>query len=188
MEAIHRSRSSRSKSRSSRSKSRSKSRSSRSKSRSRSHSRSRSLSSRSSSSKSSRSSRRRSLYPSPPKTKHSTRRYRKGKLHSIGICEQDNSILVNKLQQFAVDNNVAEGLDQLQRCILARRSDRFKLSKKGFPPDQKHDDMIDALVRILPKYRSLLRRTPAELASVKIRFYSKPKHAFIMMLNGSVVL
>ena len=71
---------------------------------------------------------------------------------------------------------------------MARRDDRHKLLKKGVPSDQKYDDMISAIVRLLTHYRTLERKTPRELKTVKVRFYTKPRFAFSVLVNGSIIL
>jgi hypothetical protein len=96
---------------------------------------------------------------------------------------------VDKLQRFAVDNNVKAGIEQLEKCIHARIFDQYKLSVKyGVAANAGHTEMIRALEEFLPYYKSLLGLRPEVLRSVKVRFYERPRKAIRMMVEGSVVM
>ena len=96
---------------------------------------------------------------------------------------------VDKLQRFAVDNNVKAGVEQLEKCIHARKFDQYKLSVRyGLPPNAGHTDMVRALEDFLPQYKTLLDHSPEVLRSVKVRFYERPRKALRMMVEGSVVM
>jgi len=86
--------------------------------------------------------------------------------HDIDTCGSTFHGLATTLEQFATENKVAEGLEQINRCLQARRAERDKRAN----PDPAHNRIIVMLEHFYRQYLKLGAYNSRALQSTIVRF------------------
>lgn len=103
--------------------------------------------------------------------------------HDIEVCGSTFHGLATTLEQFATDNKVAEGLEQINRCLQARRSERDKRAN----PDPAHNRIITMLEYFHRQYLKLGAYNSQALKSTIVRFYDGDPGYFVVTCAGKNV-
>ena len=85
--------------------------------------------------------------------------------HDLNICGSSFNGLATTLQFYAQNRQVHDGLDQIRRCIDARREE----ANKRRNPDAAHNKAIEVLIDLYHKYSKLRRYHKLENTLVRYR-------------------
>lgn len=86
--------------------------------------------------------------------------------HTDDVCGSNLHGLATTLEFLAQNNKVQEGLEQISRCINARKAEIEKRSA----PDPAHNAVVVSLSRLYRSYSLLLHRDAETLKSALVRF------------------
>ena len=101
--------------------------------------------------------------------------------HDITICGSTFHGLATTLERFATENKVAEGLEQINRCLQARRSER---DKRAYP-DPAHNRIIIMLEQFHKQYLKLGTYNSQALQSTIVRFRDGDPGYFTITCAGN---
>lgn len=102
--------------------------------------------------------------------------------HDDDVCGSTFHGLASTLEKFAVANNVTKGLEQIDRCIAARRAE---LEKRRYP-NAAHHTAIDTVIALRSQYVKLLTKAPDILKKVIVRFDDEYFNFFVGYSLGGV--
>ena len=103
--------------------------------------------------------------------------------HDDDKCGSSNHGLATTLEKFAVENKVADGLLQIQRCIDARRA----FMAKRVSVNESHHAQVDLVEKLYHQYLKLGGYNSEQLKTTLVRFYDGPPMRFEIKCIGNIV-